>query len=133
MNKPSVSGFMKVMVLLGIGIGLYISWGLIFTSDLPIWGILGVLNASAFLMIGWGIWNGNSWGLRLSWVLAVWVLGFGCFLLLYAWQFYLFGARSMEERIELVTVRNPQIVMIILSSIVWLMYSTREKVVDRFR
>jgi hypothetical protein len=102
----------------------YILWFSFADRDY-LWVICALFYAVAVLIAAWRLWQGNVWGLRLSWLLAAVGLGFGIYVAQFRWNFWLFQTPTLKDRI--LSLFHPTVLLYVGGPLLWLMVSTRSK------
>ncbi len=78
-----------------------------------------------------GLWRGKQKALRLSRILAVIMVGFGCWAAHFAWTFWIFQEPTLLDRV--LAVAHPQISSYLAGPILWLLLSFLPRVREQFK
>ena len=96
-----------------------------------VWGLSAVFITIAVLASGFGLWRMRAWALMLSWLIAVFAFGFGCYMTHFRWTFWLFQTPTLLDKI--LAVLDPRTSLFIVVPVLWLIYSTRAQVRNQLK
>lgn len=94
------------------------------------WGSLMGVCFAASLASFYGLWRLRKWALVLSRCVAIAAFGVGCYLVNFAWTFWIFQTPTFMDRI--LAVLRPQISPFIILPAVWWMVSFTPHMKEQF-
>ena len=116
----------KIFIAAGIALGLCGGGSVVYFAlgDREyVWGVPAGFFVVCVLLSGYGLWRMQKWALKLSWALAVWAFGFGCYIAHFRWTFWLFITPTFQDR--LLAVLDPRASLFVVVPLFWMIYFTR--------
>ena len=108
------------------------SWvALMIASDSSgLWRIGGIALLAATTAAAYGMLQRRRWGLGLSGLVALAILGVGVYAVRFAWTFWLFEEPATADRIR--AILRPQILLLVALPVAWLLGIRRPGVRQQF-
>ncbi|MBN1689030.1 MAG: hypothetical protein JW893_08025 [Candidatus Omnitrophica bacterium] len=124
---------MRIMLVIGALMGLWGGvWLMLDAVDEPIWNVIGGINALLMLVAVMGMWRLKQWALWTSLPVVLFFLGLGLWIEYIVWdmRFLFEDTTALGVFLEML---DPQVSLLVVIPLVWLIYFFRPAMRQRFR